>query len=133
MKPIFLFFIFVCAVQLLFSQDYFNRTGKDRALFFAVDDYQSMSDLKNPIKNAREIANALQSLYGFEVEVVPNPSGSAIENKIAAYKQSYQQGLYPSDGQLFIFFTGVIGVLFVWPRSVNWPMITGRLSSGEPA
>ena len=43
-----------------------NRQGKDRALFFAVNDYDQMTDLKNPIKNARDIASVLKNEYGLE-------------------------------------------------------------------
>ena len=87
----------------LFSQ---NRQGKDRALFFAVNTYDKMTDLKNPVQNARDIAAELEQNYGFNTEVVPNPTLEQIEEKIQAYKSNYATGRYAKDGQLLIFFTG---------------------------
>lgn len=78
----------------------------DRGLFFAVNDYQKMTDLKNPIKNAQDLAAELEKRYGFLVEVIPNPTLSTIEEKIATYKQQYASGRYAQEGQLFVFFTG---------------------------
>ena len=93
-----------CLLSLcLFSQ---NRQGKDRALFFAVNTYDKMTDLNNPIKNARDIAAELEKSYGFEIEIVSNPTSLEIENKIIAYKEQYRKGRYASSGQLFIFFSG---------------------------
>lgn len=86
-----------------FSQ---SRQGKDRALFFAVNAYEHMTPLKNPVQNAEDIAAELEASYGFITEVVPNPSLETIEAKIATYKKAYAQGTYDTDGQLLIFFTG---------------------------
>ncbi|MCB0598910.1 MAG: caspase family protein [Lewinellaceae bacterium] len=83
-----------------------NRAGKDRALLFAANDYAAMTDLKNPIQNARDIAAELERRYGFEAEVVPNPSFEKVEAKIKEYQRAYRSGKFPSDGQLFLFFSG---------------------------
>ena len=83
-----------------------NRQNKDRALLFAVNDYRHMTDLQNPVKNARDIAQELNSRYGFVTEVVANPTFEQIEQKILEYQQAYRKGTYASDGQLFIFFSG---------------------------
>jgi formylglycine-generating enzyme required for sulfatase activity len=79
---------------------------KHRALLFAVDDYQHMTDLQNPVKNARDIARELENRYGFDAEVVTNPTFEDIEQKIMAYQQAYRRGTYAQDGQLLIFFSG---------------------------
>ncbi|MCB9350693.1 MAG: caspase family protein [Lewinellaceae bacterium] len=64
-----------------------------------------MTDLKNPIQNARDIAAELEGRYGFVAEVVPNPSFEKVEAKIKEYQRAYRSGKFPSDGQLFLFFS----------------------------
>ncbi|MCB0567873.1 MAG: SUMF1/EgtB/PvdO family nonheme iron enzyme [Phaeodactylibacter sp.] len=100
----FILFVFLLTGMAVASGQ--TRTGKDRALLFAVNDYREMTDLKNPIQNARDIAAELERRYGFVAEVVPNPSFEKIETKIQEYQRAYRSGKYPSDGQLFIFFSG---------------------------
>ncbi len=99
-----LLLIFLLFGPSVWSQN--GRQGMDRALFFAVNDYERMTDLSNPIQNARDIAAELERRYGFETEVVPNPSLETIERKIAAYKRQYASGRYTKEGQLLLFFTG---------------------------
>ena len=65
-----------------------------------------MTDLSNPVQNARDIATELERRYGFVAEVVPNPKFETIERKIADYKRQYASGRYAKEGQLLIFFTG---------------------------
>ena len=64
------------------------RTGKDLAVFFAVEKYQngSLTNLQNPVKNAREIAATLQSRFGFETEVLENPTQAQIIAKLTILK-----------------------------------------------
>jgi formylglycine-generating enzyme required for sulfatase activity len=81
-------------------------SGKDYALFFAVNDYKNMTDLNNPIQNARDIAAELREGYDFYTEVVENPSLTTIENKLTEYKDKFASGDYDQKGQLLIFFTG---------------------------
>ena len=88
------------------------RPNKDYALFFAVNDYQPGSgfdDLSKPIENAEAIAKELHDRYGFETEVVKNPTLDQISAKLQEYQSFYAknpQGEYPSTGQLLIYFTG---------------------------
>jgi uncharacterized protein (TIGR02145 family) len=95
---------------LLLSQDIGqeSRTGKDFALFFAVNtyDHPNYRDLDNPVANARDIAAELMKKYGFATEVIANPTLEEIEKKLKSYQSSYQNGERPTDGQLLLFFSG---------------------------
>jgi len=81
-------------------------TAKHRALLFAVDTYQYLSDLDNPVQNARNIAAELEEHYGFQTEIVINPTIDEIDQKISAYHNGYANGTYPADGQLLLYFSG---------------------------
>lgn len=86
-----------------------QRRGKDYALFFAVNEYQNMRSLDNPIKNARSIAQNLQIHYGFNTEIVLNPTLDDIVSKLHEYKDKFaknRNGEHQSNGQLLIFFSG---------------------------
>ena len=77
-----------------------NRT--DYALIFGTDHYDEWSDLFNPVKDAKTIAEELESFYGFKVDVVLNATTSEIMSKLREYaKKSYKK-----NDQLFIFFAG---------------------------
>ncbi len=57
----------------------------DYALFFAVNDYtpgSGFDDLGKPIENAEAIAKELHDRYGFETEVVKNPTLEQIGEKL---------------------------------------------------
>ncbi len=88
------------------------RPGKDYALFFAVNDYapdSGFDDLSKPIENAEAIAKELRERYGFQTEIVKNPTLDQISAKLREYQSFYAknpQGRYPSTGQLLIYFTG---------------------------
>lgn len=80
----------------------FRRKGKDYALLFATNDYDHWSHLVNPISDANAIAETLSEYYGFEIEVIPNPTKKQINDTILKYKRKK----YSEDDQLFIFFAG---------------------------
>ena len=82
------------------------RPGHDYALFFAVNDYQYMNDLRNPIQNALDIADELEENYGFEVEIVRNPTIDKIDQKLSEYTNKFAQGKFDQKGQLFLYFSG---------------------------
>lgn len=84
------------------------RKGKDYALFFAVNKYQSpkLTTLQNPISDVKRIAQELQSSYGFQTEVVENPTYETIEKKLEEYNRNFNTGKFDKDGQLLIFFSG---------------------------
>ncbi|MCG8307913.1 MAG: caspase family protein [Cytophagales bacterium] len=75
---------------------------KDMALLFASDEYENWDNLQNPINDASTIATDLKAIYGFEVEIVKNPTKREVLQKLREYtKKSYM----PND-QLFIMFAG---------------------------
>jgi gliding motility-associated-like protein len=78
----------------------------NRALLFAVNDYEEMNSLSNPIQNAKDIAEVLESRYGFEVDLVLNPTFEKMEQTVLAYQEAYRKSSYSRDGQLFVFFSG---------------------------
>lgn len=74
----------------------------DRALIIATDEYDDWSDLTNPVFDAQTIEKELREYYGFETELVLNPTKREILNKIREYaKKSYMP-----DDQLLIFIAG---------------------------
>lgn len=75
---------------------------KDYAILFATDKYDYWTDLVNPVEDAHAIAVELKERYGFEVEVVENPSQEDVFIKIGEY---VQRKFKPQD-QLLIFFAG---------------------------
>ena len=82
--------------------------AKDYALFFACNSYQNLHlrDLNNPIKNAQEIGKILERDYGFEVEILTNPSLEEIDQKLREYDENFAKGIFESKGQLLVFFSG---------------------------
>ena len=87
------------------------RPGKDRAIFFAVEKYQNskLTNLQNPVKNARDIAGELNKRFGFETEVLENPTREQIIGKLNDLSRLYarnEDGRHPADGQLLLFFSG---------------------------
>lgn len=87
------------------------RPGKDLALFFAVEKYQNgqLTNLQNPVKNARDIAAILKSRFGFDTEVLENPTQKQIIDRLNDLTRLYarnEDGKHPSDGQLLLFFSG---------------------------
>ncbi|MEO1255157.1 MAG: SUMF1/EgtB/PvdO family nonheme iron enzyme, partial [Bacteroidota bacterium] len=80
--------------------------GKDFALFFAVDNYKSIRPLKNPIENSEAIAKILKDEFGFQVEIIRNPTQMQIENKLKEYKNNFDKLMLDEDAQLFISFSG---------------------------
>lgn len=75
---------------------------KDYALIFATDKYDHWTDLVNPIEDARAIAQELSANYGFNVEVVENPTVDEVWQKI----RSYSEMKFAPQDQLMVFFAG---------------------------
>lgn|GEM_PF-3159935 len=78
--------------------------GVNYALLFATNEYEdeNWSDLKNPINDAKELAQILKSSYGFEVEVVENAS----KKEMQSYIYKYMRKDYKEQDQLFVFVAG---------------------------
>ena len=85
-----------------------TRSGQDYALFFAVSNYENdgLTDMEQPIPNARAIAKELKQRFGFKTEIVEDPTLAEIQAKLADYQRRYDNGRLPREGQLFIFFSG---------------------------
>ena len=75
------------------------RTGKDYALFIAVQDYDHWTDLRNPVSDAQTLAKELKEEYHFSTEVVVNPR----RNEIYTVLEKYRTLTY-GDGQPAIHF-----------------------------
>lgn len=84
------------------KEEIVNRAGKDYALFFVIGDYQEWGKLKNPVIDGEAIAGSLSDKYGFQTEVVVNPT----RDQIYAQLEKYRSITFPDDGQLFVFFSG---------------------------
>ena len=80
------------------------RRGRDRAILFATNAYDDprFAPLSNPISDADSIAAELRRTYGFETEVVRNPTRAQI---LAALRDARQADV-PDNSQLFVFFAG---------------------------
>jgi WD40 repeat protein/uncharacterized caspase-like protein len=78
--------------------------GKDYALLIAIDHYNELPELNNPIFDARAVAQQLKDDYGFEEpQVLEDPDLADIYRAIKQYSlKSYDN---PRD-QLFIFIAG---------------------------
>lgn len=75
---------------------------KDYALIIATDNYDNWNDLINPVNDARTIETILKSKYGFETEVIENPTLEEINNTLYEYNT---KKFNPQD-QLFVFVAG---------------------------
>jgi tetratricopeptide (TPR) repeat protein len=79
------------------------RKRKDYALLFATNEYDvGWEPLTNPIRDAKDIATELHDSYGFETEVVENPSRERVLLKLREYISKD----FGENDQFFIFFAG---------------------------
>ena len=80
----------------------FESSRKDYALIIGTDEYDEWNHLTNPVYDASTIAKELEENYGFEVDLVTNPTKAEMEQKLVdLYDRSYQE-----NDQLLIFFAG---------------------------
>jgi hypothetical protein len=79
-----------------------DANRKDYALIFATDKYENWDDLVNPVNDAQNIASILKDKYGFQIEVIENPSLEEMTAKLYDYNT---KKFNPQD-QLFVFFAG---------------------------
>jgi hypothetical protein len=74
----------------------------DRAVLFATDNYKIWSPLRNPVADAKAIADVLGPVYGFTTQLVEAPS----KEQILATLREYAQLSYRPQDQLLVFFAG---------------------------
>lgn len=79
-----------------------RTSGNDYALFFATDKYTEWSDLVNPVNDVKTIAGELEEHYGFNIEMVINPTRKEVLRKL----KEYARRQYKDNDQLLIFFAG---------------------------
>jgi hypothetical protein len=79
-----------------------GRTGRDVALLIATDTYAEWTDLANPIFDARSLRDVLTTRYGFEVELLENPSKADILETLRGYIGRE----WSPDDQLLVFVAG---------------------------
>jgi hypothetical protein len=93
--------VFVRSVDVRLPQ-VVASTRTDRALIIGTDEYDEWNDLINPVFDATTIEEELRENYGFQTELILNPTKRDVLNKIREYaKKSYM----PED-QLLIFIAG---------------------------
>ncbi len=74
----------------------------DYALIFGTNEYKEWGELTNPVYDAETIAKELEESYGFQVDLVLNPTKEMMEQKLVGlYDRSYME-----NDQLFVFFAG---------------------------
>ncbi len=74
----------------------------DRALIIATNDYDDWGDLTNPVFDGKTIEEELSEYYGFETELVLNPTKREFLSTI----REYAKKSYLTDDQLLIFIAG---------------------------
>jgi hypothetical protein len=82
--------------------DAISSDRKDYALLIATDKYDNWTDLVNPVNDAESISRELKDRYGFDVELITNPTQDEILTKI----KDYSQRKFKPQDQLMIFFAG---------------------------
>jgi WD40 repeat protein/uncharacterized caspase-like protein len=78
------------------------RKGRDYALLIAVNEYDEWQELTNPVPDARAVETELRTSYGFQAELVTNPSQVEM---LSAFRK-YAAREYEEGDQLFIFVAG---------------------------
>ncbi len=79
-----------------------DANRKDYALIIATDEYDYWGDLNNPINDATTIGSILKEKYGFETDMLVNPSVEELNDKI----YDYNSKLFNPQDQLLIFVAG---------------------------
>lgn len=74
----------------------------DYALIFVTDQYDNWNQLVNPVFDGRTIANELRTAFGFNTELIENPTQEEVFLKL----RQYAERKYEQLDQLFIFFAG---------------------------
>ncbi|MEO1254473.1 MAG: caspase family protein [Bacteroidota bacterium] len=109
MKSFYFFFL----IFLLPGQGFSSDSESDKkiqyksyALFFAVNEYESLQNLNNPVRDAHKIAKILSENYDFETEVIENPDLNLMKTTLIRYRDGFINGDLDPKGQLLIYFSG---------------------------
>ena len=92
----------------------FDRTSKDFALFFAIDEYLGKKDIRGnwtnlegtTLRDAEAVAENLQDNYGFKTKIFPNPTKRELIDTIYKYRKDFDGIKYTEGSQLLLFFSG---------------------------
>ena len=88
--------------EIIVCREDYGRKGKDYALLFATESYTHWNSLRNPLFDATAIQQDLKNIYGFQVELVLNPTRAGILEALLKYAEKQ----YTDEDQLLIFFAG---------------------------
>ncbi|MFC2123266.1 caspase domain-containing protein [Bacteroidota bacterium] len=75
---------------------------RDFALLFGTDEYHDWDNLINPVNDTKTLAKELKEVYGFETDVVLNPTVEEVMGKL----REYAMKSYLDNDQFLIFFAG---------------------------
>lgn len=78
------------------------QPAQDYALLFATNEYEHYSRLANPIPDARAIRDDLEKIYGFQCELVENPTKKVVMETL----KKYSERQYNAGDRLLVFFAG---------------------------
>lgn len=76
---------------------------KNHAILIATNEYESLSDLYNPVADARALADLLQKDYGFHTILITDGSEAEVSSQLMTIKDTLQFGPYD---QLLVFIAG---------------------------
>ncbi len=76
--------------------------GMNYALLFAVNTYDHWDNLRFPLVDAIKVKQDLENIYGFQVELIDNPTAEEVIDGLNRYAQKE----YDPEDQLLIFFAG---------------------------
>lgn len=89
-------------VQVANFNDTMIRSGQDYALVIVTNEYDGWNNLQNPVNDGKALKKRLETLYGFEVELLMNPTKIDILKKM----KEYRTRMFARDDQLLIFVAG---------------------------
>ncbi len=100
-KPL-LFHLLLVFLPALAAQSQ-PREGKDYALFFVVTDFDHWQDFPSGTADqVSQIAGELKDHYGFQVEIIPNPTRKTILDKLT---NDYGKRRFGPKDQLLVYFS----------------------------
>ncbi len=95
-------FVIQRQIKVTALNDTIGRMGRDYALIIVTDDYEHWGDLNNPINDGITIAKELEETYGFQTEILKNPT----RTELYGILRNYNKKAFADDDQLFVFIAG---------------------------